>query len=178
MATIKEQTEKTEQLKTTLDDKVIAIADEINKQDDINITRLSEVPNAIAKLKNSRKRWATGSNFTFVQNKVFLSKKGIAINLSNITFKANTVIANMKVKARNANTWITTAMLLKKDNVRVVYREASPGDLGSLGVKGYAEITPALLSEFDDSLQSFLIFSQERQEELAGRIEVTWIAFE
>lgn len=62
MATIKEQTEKTEQLKTSLDNKVIAIAEEIKKQDDINITRLSEVPNAIARLKKSRKRWATGES--------------------------------------------------------------------------------------------------------------------
>lgn len=60
MATIKEQTEKTEQLKTTLDSKVIAIANEIKKQDNIDITRLSEVPDAIAQLKNSRKRWASG----------------------------------------------------------------------------------------------------------------------
>lgn len=60
MATIKEQTEKTEQLKTTLDSKVIAIASEIKKQDNIDITRLSEVPDAIAQLKNSRKRWASG----------------------------------------------------------------------------------------------------------------------
>ena len=61
MATIKEQTEKTEQLKTSLDNKVVAIADEIKKQDNIDITRLSEVPDAIAQLKNSRKRWASGS---------------------------------------------------------------------------------------------------------------------
>ena len=61
MATIKEQTEKTERLKTSLDSKVIAIADEIKKQDNIDITRLSEVPDAIAQLKNSRKRWASGT---------------------------------------------------------------------------------------------------------------------
>lgn len=62
MATIKEQTEKTERLKTTLDNKVIAIADERKKQDNIDITRLSEVPDAIAQLKNSRKRWASGTD--------------------------------------------------------------------------------------------------------------------
>lgn len=62
MSSYKEEIDRTERLKTSLDSKVIAIADEIKKQDDISITKLSEVPDAIARLKNSRKRWASGTN--------------------------------------------------------------------------------------------------------------------
>lgn len=81
--TIKEQTEKTEQLKTTLDSKVIAIADEIKKQDNIDITRLSEVPDAIAQLKNSRKRWATGeSGFRKQDKDIYLSIRNMNLSFT------------------------------------------------------------------------------------------------
>lgn len=96
MATIKEQTEKTEQLKTSLDDKVIAIADEIKKQDNIDITRLSEVPDAIAQLKNSRKRWASGnlrysntSQGSFVFARVKNSQLNLAFEPSLIVFTSS-----------------------------------------------------------------------------------------
>lgn len=94
MATIKEQTEKTEQLKTSLDDKVIAIADEIKKQDNIDITRLSEVPDAISQLKNSRKRWASGTSLPLLQDE---SRGDIYWEFKNLDFKPSIAMVNFSI---------------------------------------------------------------------------------
>lgn len=94
MATIKEQTEKTERLKTSLDNKVTEISNELHRDDNINITRLSEVPNAIARLKAGRKKWAEGTTVPThtISITESLGATVVCLNLSYLEFKPRIVI--------------------------------------------------------------------------------------
>ena len=176
MATIKEQTEKTEQLKTTLDDKVIAIADEINKQDDINITRLSEVPNAIAKLKNSRKRWATGSGVKFGSEGHSVYDQYISIDLSKCSFDPQNIILILTVSGGKTPKEFVIGLF--SNGVRTIYsKDTYSNDITSgLLTRGY---NSSLLEKLKDSKSNYVsVIDYGSNYLIKSEVKGTWFAFE
>ena len=71
----KTEVERTERLQVRVNEDLNRIINEIKKDNNISINRLSEVPNAIQKIKDSRKRWASGTQYTL---------KGTGTNLVSI----------------------------------------------------------------------------------------------
>lgn len=182
MATIKEQTEKTEQLKTTLDNKVIAIAEEIKKQDDINITRLSEVPDAIAQLKNSRKRWATGSGLQFGSAGSTYPLKYMSIDLSKCDFDPSVVVLIFSYKPNYGDTlkWVLGVLA---NGVRTFYNKSShANDITSGPQVVYRPDDILGNNKYNHSKSNFVIINNYGPGYLYGeelkKLDAEWYAFE
>jgi hypothetical protein len=101
MATIKEQTERTERLQINLSNKVDSIASEIKRSGGSSISKLSEVPREIRNLINSRKKWAEGGYTSSVGVSITGASSGygatvVCIDLSNLSFKPRIIITELE----------------------------------------------------------------------------------